>query len=510
MVNASTEDSSVRHEPPSSWNERVALPLTLLGIVVLRSVHADQAIVENYVGRQVPTAMVARNLDRGLDFLRPLLDTAPFPNYFLVEPPVYELAAAAVRRLSGWRLEASGRIVSAFATAVGGWGLFGLIRRREESRVALMAVIAYSLFPVTIRYGRAFQPDALMLGAILAGMNCWDHSEHAEGWWWLVAGWLFLAVGFAAKVTSALVLIPLAIAIMRRRSTSKLLFAVTALLPVLVWYCWANYLIGSSGGSRASAENRAIWMTVLGVSALGNSQTLTYLWRFLVIRAFTPPGLALGVWGLCNRSSDGEPFDLWKVWGLTAVAAMALMAGKLHHEYYWLVLAPALAAGVGRGWTMLAGWRHVVGWGVGLIMVFSSALQSFSTWQTPAEWAHLEAAARVVQEVVPRGAWLVASEPLLYQAEHRGCRMELTPQAAARAATEWPGTDARLVTGPIELIEFYRTQGARFVADLVADRNDQQRKALHEAIRQRYKVKVDRAEVIIAELNSSENSRHGQ
>ena len=195
MVNASTVDDSARHEDlaePPQWKVRLALLATLLGIVVLRLLCLDQPIVENYVGRQVPTAMVARNLDRGWGFPRPLLDTAPFPNFFLVEPPLYELAVVALRRIAGWRLEACGRIVSACATALGGWGLFGLIRRREGERVALAAVIAFSLFPVTIRYGRAFQPDALMLGAVLAGLNCWDRAEDGRGRWWLVAGWLFL------------------------------------------------------------------------------------------------------------------------------------------------------------------------------------------------------------------------------------------------------------------------------------------------------------------------------
>ena len=225
-MNASTVDDSARHEDlaePPQWKVRLALLATLLGIVVLRLLCLDQPIVENYVGRQVPTAMVARNLDRGSGFLRPLLDTAPFPNFFLVEPPLYELAVVALRRIAGWRLEACGRIVSAFATALGGWGLFGLIRRREGEQVALAAVIAFSLFPVTIRYGRAFQPDALMLGAVLAGLNCWDRAEGGRGRWWLVAGWLLLVLGFAAKVTAALVLIPLSVAIMRRRTTAELL-----------------------------------------------------------------------------------------------------------------------------------------------------------------------------------------------------------------------------------------------------------------------------------------------
>ena len=71
---------------------------------------------------------------RGSGFLRPQLDTAPFPNYFVVEPPVYQLAVVALRRIAGWKLEACGRFVSAVAMGLGAWGLFGLIRRREGER----------------------------------------------------------------------------------------------------------------------------------------------------------------------------------------------------------------------------------------------------------------------------------------------------------------------------------------------------------------------------------------
>ncbi len=146
-----------------------ALAGILLGTVLIRLIGLDQPIVENYVGRQVPTAMVARNLERGSGFLRPQLDTAPFPNYFVVEPPVYQLAVVSWQRLLGWKLEASGRFVSAAAMALGVWALFGLVRRREDAPTALAAIIAFSLFPITLRYGRAFQPDALMLGAVSCG-----------------------------------------------------------------------------------------------------------------------------------------------------------------------------------------------------------------------------------------------------------------------------------------------------------------------------------------------------
>ena len=42
------------------------LGLLLAATFLIRLIHIDQPIVENYVGRQVPTAMVARNHRAGL------------------------------------------------------------------------------------------------------------------------------------------------------------------------------------------------------------------------------------------------------------------------------------------------------------------------------------------------------------------------------------------------------------------------------------------------------------
>ena len=107
-----------------SLSRRIGLALlaVLIASILLRMIGLDQPIVENFAGRQVPTAMVARNLERGSGFLRPQVDTAPFPNYFMIEPPVYQLAVVAARRLTGLRLQRCGRIVSALATAPGSLG----------------------------------------------------------------------------------------------------------------------------------------------------------------------------------------------------------------------------------------------------------------------------------------------------------------------------------------------------------------------------------------------------
>jgi hypothetical protein len=80
--------------------------------------------------------------------------------------------------------------------------------------------------------------------------------------------------------------------------------------------------------------------------------------------------------------------------------------------------------------------------------------------------------------------------------------MEWTDAAAVRAAGEW-GPAPRVQT-PIDLIEFYRRHGAQYFADLGAGEADHSRKGLHDSIRRRYKVVVDRADVIIADLANAE------
>lgn len=475
--------------------ERLTLALLLLATFALRAWKADQPIVENYVGRQIPTAMAARNLDRGSGFLRPTLDTGPFPNLFLVEPPVFALLAVGLQRASGLPLEPSGRLVSALGVALGAWGLFGLAQRREGGAVALIAVVSFALFPVTIRYGRAFQPDALMLGLLLAGLRCWDDHEHGEGPGWLVAGWTLLALGLSLKVVSAYVLIPLLLVIVRPRTPWKVALAVATLAPALLWYVHAWSILAGEAGSRASAENAAIWGRVLVPTALFNPGMWFNLVRSLTLKAFTPLGTLLAAWGF-TRGVD----RLWRVWGVSASLAMLALAGKLHHEYYWLALAPLAALGMGKGLVDLAG-RGV--WGrSGAVLAATgfaalSAALSASTWTTPPEWAALPEAAEAIGRHTPADALVVAPEALLYAADRRGCRLETGAGPARRAVSEWGGSIDP--ADPLALIEFYQGRGARFVADVYDGTNDP-RRPLHDALRRRYPVLVDRPGVFLAAL----------
>lgn len=484
---------TVRESEPLGRRQRAALVVVLIATFAARAAQWNQPIVENYVGRQIPTAMVARNLERGSGFLRPQLDTAPLPNLFLVEPPIYAATVVALRRVTGLSLEPAGRLVSALGVTLGAWGLFGLVRRREGARCALIAIAALAVFPVTLRYGRAFQPDALMLGTLLAGLRCWDEWEAGGSWRWCTAGWLLVATCLALKVTSAYLFLPLLFALVQRQRGGKAVLALTALVPACFWYAHAAALLVEGTGSRAAADNGAIWLHALVPTALFRASTVGHVVQFTVVRAFTPLGFALGVLGLVGA----ERF--WRIWGVAALAALGLLAAKLHHEYYWLALAPLAALGVGRSLDRLAARSRVGAVAMGLALVALAAAQSVSTWRTPPEWSSLPQAARVVRAHVPADAWVVAPEALLYAADRRGCRLEVPRSAARRAAGEWGET--ALPDDPLALVEFYRAHGARFVADVTAAAcQDPARLALHEAIRARYNVLEDTPGVLLAAL----------
>jgi hypothetical protein len=185
----------------------------------------------------------------------------------------------------------------------------------------------------------------------------------------------------------------------------------------------------------------------------------------------------------------------------------------LHHEYYYLALAPVAALGVSRALVLMQQGRPALVSGTGLAFLVLCGLQTRTTWQTPAEWAGLDQAAAAIRRVAPPGALVVAPEALLFAADRRGCRLELTPAAVRRAAGEWNA----VLECPraAALVAFYKGRGARFVAlpagGAEPHANDPARLALQEAIRRRYKILVDSPLILIAALDDAQakGSPHG-
>ena len=447
---------------------------TIFGSLVL---HAPQPIVENYVGRQIPTAMVARNLDQGSGFFHPMLDTGPFPNQFLVEPPIYAQMVVGVKyavgfvweEVLGYRVgfvwEIAGRLTSAIVLTLGAWSFYGLVRRREGVGVALVALASFGIMPVTLRFGRAFQPDAALLGFVLLGLRGWDAFEASGNRWTALWGGLALAVALALKITAAWVLIPYFLLTNRLRGWVRVAVGVAMLLPALAWYCYAwTELRGdpaAGGGSLASLATAGVWLQALAPSSWVRFATWEAIVRNLVVRAFTPLGFVLAVAGWTIFRPRSTRDRLWVGWGLGVGLAIVALAAKWHHGYYWLVVAPLAALGVARTLRAVerSGWAGRLAAPVlGVLLVGLSGWQAASTWRTPIEW---EAAPLIAERIPIIPNWvLVAPEAVLYYAERGGFRLEFSPEAVRRATGEW-GTPIPLdqaTADPMALVDFYERQ----------------------------------------------------
>ncbi|WP_435017511.1 ArnT family glycosyltransferase [Tundrisphaera sp. TA3] len=498
---------------------RIVLALLLVATFAIRALYPGQPIVENYVGRQIPTAMVARNLVRGSGFFRPELDTGPFPNLFLVEPPIYAQIVATTHLLTGIPLEPTGRLISAAATALAAWGLFGLARRREGTRVALLAVASFAIFPVMIRYGRAFQPDALMLGAMLGGLRCWDDwnsfGERAFG----PMGLFFLALALGLKFIVAWALLPFVVIVGRWPMASRVAAAGLMLMPAFAWYLlqWGE-VQRPGAGSLASSDNAAIWIRSVGPAAWLRLATWTSVGRALVWSSFGPAGFGLACWGWI---AGGKVDPLWKAWGIGCGVALLVLAAKWHHGYYWMVVAPVAAVGVGRGLVALGRFGFVFPALMGTAFLGNCVAQSVGTWRTPPEWASLPEVVRALTDHATVDEMPIAAEAVLYFADRRGFRLEFEPEASRRAAGEWGGM---LVdpANPLALTSFYQSQDwdkvpevgqsipdfvhgfyrPRWVADVGPAGTDGRRRAWRAAIREKpgTRLILDRPDAFVAEI----------
>jgi len=448
----------------------------LFSVFVLRVLHLDQPILEGYVGRQVPTAMVARNLARGSGFLSPLLDTGPFPNRFLVEPPIDAQVVAWVSSLTSLGLDPAGRLVSAAATTLAAWGLFGLVNRRNGLGTAVATLIAFGAFPVTIRYGRAFQPDSLAMGLIVAGLRLWDSGDKPG----LVAGWCCLALGLAQKVSWGFVLAPLIVAILAAKPRRIKRLAMTTLLPALCWYVYAGLSVASTSGSAASSDNAAQWLNRLSPTAYLDVGRYLMVVKDLGYRAFTPLGAGLALLGLVGwRRAD----RLWRVWILAAAAALVVLFGKLHHDYYWMMAAPPTAVWVGLAIDSIRSRSRWIAVLVIVVLVGLGLFQSRSTWHTPDDWRDAQALAGSIRTHTSHSN-IIAPEALLYLGDRRGCRLEYDTEGARRAANEWRPSPRYTEVDPAELVNFYRREsGARYFADLAPRIDDATRIRLHQRVR---------------------------
>ena len=264
--------------------------------------------------------------------------------------------------------------------------LYAAVRRVSGSGAALLAGTIMALTPVAALMFRFNNPDALLVLTLVAGAYCTQRAcEKDSSRWWLIAAGAAVGFGFLAKMLQAFLVLPGfigAYAVAGSRTLTRRLVDVVYLIAAMVfsagWYLLLVELWPS--GSRpyiGGSQHNSIIELALGYNGFGRltgdetgglgNMNFDVGWGRLFghimgadIAWLLPAALiCLGAvvaytWRAPRTDQTRAAAIIWGGWLLVTAAVFSFMNGIVH-PYYTVALAPAIAALLGIGATLL--WR---------------------------------------------------------------------------------------------------------------------------------------------------------
>jgi 4-amino-4-deoxy-L-arabinose transferase-like glycosyltransferase len=354
----------------------VVLLALFLGALVLRLDGLTRPPLDFAPTRQYYSALIARGLELGGAqdlpvWKRRIVDeiNEELPRY---EPPLMEFAAAAFYRLTGAERLWIPRLFASVFWLLGGLFLYPLARRLTSAGGALFSLVVYLFLPFGIFASRSFQPDALMVMLLLAGVLALVRYHERPSRQRLVtasavsAAALLVKPGIPALFLYA-VFLSLSISRLglRRAATDVRLPAFVALsaLPMLAYYLYGRYVaefvsadIGDWVIPRLLVES-GFWRGWLyyqlpGVLGLPLDSSK------LLVKAFAYAVLIAALLGIFRVRAGGPKALLVGLWAGYFFFGVVFTWHIHTHQYYSLPLVPILALSLGPTVSALARWAE--------------------------------------------------------------------------------------------------------------------------------------------------------
>jgi len=334
---------------------RMALWLILLLALAARLYSVNAPLTDGGQERQTQVAMIARNLYRdNLNMLYPRMDTsAPEAGYTMLEFPIQSALMAIIYYLVGVQ-DIVGRLITIAFSLASIVLMYWLARCFLPERGALLSTAIYAFTPMSIYFGRAVFPEALLLFFSLGALYFlirWSEGSKARDYWLSL---IFVAMAFLVKAPPGLVMIlPLSAVwwvrwrqALLRRADFYFYFG-CAVLPIALWAIWSAQ-IGPSDPGWNPYQIGAIrrW----GIPGAWFTPTF-YFWvsRSLVVMALTPLVVLLDAVGLVEASRHRLGIVVY-AWVIAMIVFVFLTPGaQATHWNYQVPLIPigALLAGFG-------------------------------------------------------------------------------------------------------------------------------------------------------------------
>lgn len=417
--------------------------------------------------RECQTAMIARNLwrDGWSGLLMPRIDWfGNEPGYMLLEFPLYNALVAMVYSVGGLH-EWLGQLVSLGCSLGAVLLLYGIVRRTDGERIAIVAAVLAALTPLQQFIGQNFLPEPLLILCLLAALYAMLRYTEEAAAGWLALATLAATAGLLVKSPAGLVLmLPLAFLAWTRhgwRFAMRPAMWAAAILALGIYTAWQKH------ADHINAQFYPYFVSTAPSQLYWNFGPLAMRWDWhfytrIAGRLFVylSPIIVLAAVVALFKCPKTPRAWLWHVW-LAANVGYVLLCANLHfcHKHYQIVFVPifaVLAARVSVAWWP---WRRtVVAVAAMLLLVYDVRIgwQMWREQQVPL----IERACAAVRAVsAPQDLVVVATfdgpsgltgnhhnDPAwLYRADRRGWNAPLYEQF---------GMDA---------VEQYRKQGARWL-----------------------------------------------
>lgn len=314
----------------------------------IRIYNIDIPLLEFYPSRQIQTSDITRNFIKNkFSLLKPTISyLGQGYTPFLFEFPGYNLTVAAFYYLFGIN-ETIGRLISVLGWFIAAILIYKIGLELNLKRTAVyIAVIFYTLSPLSVLISRSFQPDQWMLTFSLAGILYFLRSHKRRNTYVMPLSIVFISISLLIKMPSAIfTLLPVLMILLIDRSKSiKTLFAYTTicLMPTLLWYLWA-YFQKNSSQAAIGGFSFSNWF---GLEVFLSSKYWTNVFGFEYNLVVLPVGMLLFIVGILTKLKREQRFLYF--W-LGAVSLYFLLFNKhtMTHEYYHLPLIPVASLFIG-------------------------------------------------------------------------------------------------------------------------------------------------------------------
>lgn len=482
-------------------NRKNILWAVLILSILIKFVHISHPLFEGAMGRQIATAMMTKNIFKGGSIFYPELDIAPLPNYCMLEFPLYNIIVSVFYGVFGigdiW-----GRLVSVISMLFATIFLFKIVRKHFNFDVAMLSAIIFNLSPISLIYGRSYQPDPMMICFIVAGFYFLDVWVDDSKWKYLIFSGMLFSCAFLIKIISLYVFLPV-LFLFHYKDSKRFLFSLSfwifisiCLIPSLFWYLHARSVALSPQFYRATTYDTSVWDVfqrwIVPSYWLKLSSYKTFF-KMLLGPLMTPIGGMLFLFGIIRRNENHRQLFFY-VYMLSVTLFSFILLRKMDLEYYYLAYLPIVSVFIARGVDVFLNSgalkrefyvNRLSSLGILILWAAFTLLYSYRGYVVPEYLKYTKELSGKVLANTAKDELIISYAPVFYYADRKGFQFNYSAESIKRSLYVWKTSLEN--NSPEELLDFYIKRGGAVFADTLYEK-EKKYQEFYDYMRKKFKV----------------------